>query len=147
MTASVKESEPGSPEQSSAVRWQLVGIVGVALLITAGVAAWVLNGRVVDHWLGVHTGNLNESGAYYAFWTGFGSDLAELGILGAIGTGVYQPVKKYNCHAPRCWRVGSYPAAGGQFLLCHHHHPDFAGTKPTHDLIVRMHREHAQRQA
>jgi hypothetical protein len=108
---------------------------------------WVLNAHDVNHWLGVHTGTTNESGPYYGFWSGFGSDLAEFGILGAIATGIYQLVKKYNCHEPGCWRVGKYEAAGGQFLLCYHHHPDLHGLKPTHDLIVRLHREHAAQQA
>ena len=67
--------------------------------------------------------------------------------LEAIGTGVYQVVKKYNCHEPRCWRVGTHPAAGGQFLLCYRHHPDYRGTRSTHDFIARMHREHVEREA
>src|SRR5215471_7889849 len=101
----------------------------------------------MGHWLQIHTGTVNEPGPYYGFWSGFGSDLAEFSILGAVGTAAYQVVKKYNCHAPGCWRVGTHPAAGGQFLLCYGHHPDFQGTKPTHDLITRMHREHARQQA
>jgi hypothetical protein len=101
----------------------------------------------VNHWLGVTTGTVNESGPYYGFWLGFGSDIAEFGILGAIGTAIYQLVKKYNCHEPGCWRVGTHLVAGGEFLLCYRHHPDYHGSKPTHDLIVRMHREHAARQA
>jgi hypothetical protein len=134
-------------QQSRLVRWQLLAIVGFALLLTVGIVAWVLNGRSVNHWLGVHTGTLNEPGPYYGFWSGFGSDLAEFGILGAIATGIYQLVKKYNCHEPGCWRVGTYEAAGGQFLLCYRHHPDFRGSKPSHDLIVRLHEEHAAQQA
>ena len=97
--------------------------------------------------LQVHTGTINESGPYYGFWSGFGSDLEEFGILGAIGAGIYQLVKKYNCHEPGCWRIGQHPAAGGQFLLCYRHHPDFHGKKPTHELIERLHREHLERQA
>jgi hypothetical protein len=131
----------------SAPRWLLVAIAGLSALVVAGIAGWALNPRSVNHWLGVHTGTINESGPYYGFWSGFGSDLAEFGILGAIGTGIYQLVKKYNCHEPGCWRVGTHPAAGGQFLLCYRHHPDFHGFKPSHDLIVRMHEEHAAQQA
>jgi hypothetical protein len=111
------------------------------------VLGWILNGAAVNDWLGVHTGTTNESGPYYGFFSGFGSDIAEFGILGAIATGIYQLIKKYNCHEPGCWRVGTHPAAGGQFLLCYRHHPDFQGLKPTHDLIVRMHRQHQEQQA
>jgi hypothetical protein len=122
-------------------------VSGLSLLLAATIVAWALYASTVNHWLGVHTGTINESGPYYGFWSGFGSDIAEFGILGAIGTGIYQLVKKYNCHEPGCWRVGTHPAAGGQFLLCYRHHPDYHGLKPTHDLIVRMHREHAEQQA
>jgi hypothetical protein len=122
-------------------------MVGLFVLVGVAIVAWVLRASVVDHWLAVHTGTNDTSGVYYGFWSGFGSDLAEFGILGAIGTGVYQVVKKYNCHEPGCWRVGTHPAAGGQFLLCYRHHPDFRGAKPTHDLIARMHQEHGERQA
>jgi hypothetical protein len=102
---------------------------------------------VFGHWLEVHTGTVNEPGPYYGFWSGFGSDLTEFGIIGAIATGVYQLFRKYNCHQPGCWRVGNHPAAGGQFSLCYRHHPDYQGTKPTHEMIQRLHREHLERQA
>ncbi|HTG48578.1 MAG TPA: hypothetical protein VK646_13075 [Actinomycetota bacterium] len=128
------------------MRWRLglvvVGLAAVSVLIVA----WVLRASLVNHWLAVHTGTVNEAGPYYAFWSGFGSDLAEFGIIGALATGVYQLVKKYNCHEPGCWRVGTHPAAGGQFLLCYHHHPDYAGKRPTHDMIVRLHQENVERQ-
>jgi hypothetical protein len=120
---------------------------GLSIVVAALIVLWVLYAHPVNHWLGVHTGTVNESGPYYGFWSGFGSDLAEFGILGAVGTAIYQLVKKYNCHEPGCWRVGTHPAAGGQFLLCYHHHPDFHGLKPTHDLIVRLHRQHLEQQA
>ena len=134
-------------DQNTGPRWLLISIASLSIVVVAGIAAWVLNAHAFNHWLGVHTGTINESGAYYGFWSGFGSDLAEFGILGAIGTGIYQLVKKYNCHEPGCWRIGTHAAAGGQFLLCYRHHPDYHGLKPTHDLIVRMHRQHADQQA
>jgi hypothetical protein len=136
-----------TPDQGRPPRWPFIAVAGLTLVVAAAVVAWVLNARDFNHWLGVHTGTVNESGPYYGFWSGFGSDLAEFGILGAIGTGIYQLVKKYNCHEPGCWRVGTHPAAGGQFLLCYRHHPDFHGLKPTHDLIVRLHSEHQAQQA
>ena len=108
---------------------------------------WVINSRQVGYWFQFHTGIINESGPYYGFWSGFGSDIEEFGILGAIAAGIYQLIKKYNCHEPGCWRVGQHPAAGGQFMLCYRHHPDYHGRKPTHELIDRLHREHLERQA
>ena len=123
----------------------IAGCVLIGVVATA-VVAWVLHASLVNHWLAVHTGTVNEQGPYYGFWSGFGSDLAEFSILGAIATGVYQLVKKYNCHEPGCWRVGTHPAAGGQFLLCYRHHPDFQGRRPTHELIEQLHRQHVAQQ-
>jgi hypothetical protein len=122
-------------------------VVGLICAAVAATAVWVVHARQVGYWLQLHTGTINEPGPYYGFWSGFGSDLEEFGILGGITAGIYQLVKKHNCHEPGCWRVGQYPAADGQFMLCYRHHPDYRGRKPTHELIERLHREHLERQA
>jgi hypothetical protein len=127
--------------------WRLMMLTSLLVAAAVASAAWILNAGPVDHWLGVHTGTTNETGPYYGFWSGFGSDLTEFGVLGVISTGIYQLVKRYNCHEPGCWRVGTHAAAGGQFHLCYRHHPDFEGKKPTHELIARLHQEHTERQA
>jgi hypothetical protein len=101
------------------MRWRLAAVVALPVIVTAGVVAWILHAQFVNHWLAVHTGTINEPGPYDGFWSGFGSDLTELGIIGVVSTGVYQLVRKYNCHEPGCWRVGVHPAAGGRFLLCY----------------------------
>jgi hypothetical protein len=67
-------------------RWPLIAVAALSLVAVGIIVGSVLNAHAVNHWLGVHTGTTNEPGAYYAFWSGFGSDIAELGILGAIGT-------------------------------------------------------------
>jgi hypothetical protein len=121
-----------------------VVLVTEAALVLAMV--WLLHVPHLGDWLRVHLGIVNEAGPYYAFWSGFGSDLAEISILGAIGTAVYQLVKKFNCHQPGCWRIGNHPAAGGQFMLCYRHHPDYQGRRPGAELIERLHREHNERQ-
>jgi len=109
------------------VKWRPIITAGLVCAAVAGVALWVVHGRLVGHWLAVHTGTVNEPGPYYGFWSGFGSDLTEFGIIGAIATGVYQLVRKYNCHHPGCWRVGNHLAAGGEFMLCYRHHPGYQG--------------------
>ena len=129
------------------MRWRPIGIVVAAVAVVVGLGIWIVHARLMGHWLQVHTGVVNEPGPYYGFWSGFGSDLAELSILGAIATGIYQLVKKYNCHEPGCWRVGNHPTADGRFHFCYRHHPDFQGRKPTHELIERLHYEHLERQA
>ena len=128
------------------MRWRLTAVSVLALVVAAAIVAWIVRPSPVNHWLAVHTGTVNEPGPYYGFWSGFGSDLAEFSILGAIGTGVYQLVKKYNCHEPGCWRVGTHPAAGGQFLLCYRHHPDYRGKRPTHETIERLHNQYVSQQ-
>jgi len=129
------------------MKWRPIVTAGLVCAAAAGVVLWVIHARLSGHWFEVHTGIINEPGPYYGFWSGFGSDLTEFGVIGAIATGVYQLVKKYNCHAPGCWRVGNHPAADGQFSLCYRHHPEYEGKKPTHELIQRLHREHLERQA
>jgi hypothetical protein len=133
--------------REAAMRWRLLTANSLVLVTAVAIAVWTLHRRLVDHWVAVHTGVDDVSGVYYGFWSGFGSDLAEFGIIGAIGTALYQVVRKYNCHEPGCWRVGTHPAAGGQFMLCYRHHPDFQGRRPTHDLIARLHQEDAERRA
>jgi hypothetical protein len=129
------------------VKWRPIIAAALTCAAVAAIILWVVHSRQIGSWLQVHTGTINEPGPYYGFWSGFGSDLEEFGILGAVGAGIYQLVKKYNCHEPGCWRVGQHSAAGGQFLLCYRHHPDYQGRKPTHELIDQLHREHREREA
>ena len=129
------------------MKWRPIVVAGLAVAALAGLVIWLQHLRLFGHWLQVHTGTVNEPGPYYGFRSGFGSDLEEFGILGAIGVGIYHLVKKYNCHEPGCWRIGNHATADGQFNLCYRHHPDFQGKKPTHELIERLHREHLDRQA
>jgi hypothetical protein len=128
------------------LRRHLLATVLVTEAVLAVAVVWLLHVPHLGHWLQVHLGIIDEAGPYYGFWSGFGSDLAELSILGAIGTGVYQQVRKFNCHQPGCWRIGSHPAAGSQFMLCYRHHPDYRGRRPGADVIERLHREHVEHQ-
>ena len=116
------------------------------VLVAALARWWVFHASMANHWLAVHTGTVNGRPVLRVLVrVRLRSD--QLGIIGVISTGVYQLFKKYNCHEPGCWRVGTHPAAGGQFVLCYRHHPDYQGVKPTHELIERLHREHLERQA
>lgn len=135
------------PEGLGIVRTRLISWIALIAVVTAATVTWIYHAAMVNHWLAVHTGTVNEPGPYYAFWSGFGSDVTEFGIIGAVGTGVYQLARKYNCHETRCWRIGNHSAVDGQFHLCYRHHPDFQGSRPTRDMIVSQHREHRQREA
>jgi hypothetical protein len=102
------------------LKWRPIVILGLTCAAVAAIAVWVVRRRHFGYWLQVHTGTVNVSGPYYGFWSGFGSDLEEFGILGGI-------------------------AAAGIYQLVNYHHPDFQGRKPTHELIERLHREHLGR--
>jgi len=68
--------------------------------------------RWLLHVLGVD----DASGRWYLWWSGFGSDLAYLGV----GAGL---ARKLNCHEPRCWRIGRFPVEGTPWSACGRHHP------------------------
>lgn len=64
------------------------------------------------HVLGVD----NEAGRWYAFWSGFGSDMSEVALLGALGA----LFKRHNCHERRCWRIGRHVVDGTPWCDRHH---------------------------
>ena len=78
------------------MRWRLITAAALICAASAAIALWVLHAPLFGHWLQVHTGTVNEPGPYYGFWSGFGSDLEEFGILGAIGAGIYKLVKRHT---------------------------------------------------
>lgn len=88
--------------------------------------------HIVQHWLAYMTGSENTSGAppNYNFWSGFGSDLGEVTIVGAM----LAVFKKHNCHTRWCLRIGRHeftdPSTGVIYLLCRRHHPGHSGAKP-----------------
>jgi hypothetical protein len=77
--------------------------------------------NVLWHWVEVHTGTVNEPGPYYGFWSGFGSDIGEVAIIGAIVAGY----RKWNCHVKGCLRLAhhTYAIDGVEYHLCRRHHP------------------------
>lgn len=73
----------------------------------------------VWYWVEIHTGTVNEPGPFYGFWSGFGSDIGELAIIGAV-IGMY---RKHNCHVKGCFRIAKHPVEGTSFCACKKHHP------------------------
>lgn len=75
-------------------------------------------------WLEVHTGTVNESGPYYGFWSGFGSDIGEATLI----TGLIISARHVNCVTRGCWRIALHkvkdPTTGVEYRQCHRHHPD-----------------------
>ena len=93
-------------------------IVAAVVLAAVTVATdywWV---RGFQHWLGIHTGDLNEPGPFYGFWSGFGSVVIPP-ILQGLTFGVVF-VWHQNCHTQGCWRIGRHQVGGRKW--CHRHH-------------------------
>jgi hypothetical protein len=120
-------------------------ILGAALVV--GVILIVGNFDVVRHWLAVHTGTVNESGPFYGFWSGFGSDIGEATLIGAVSVGVYTGARKVNCHTKGCWRIGHHPLEGTPYHLCKHHHPDVPVEGASIEHILAQHKKFKDNQA
>jgi hypothetical protein len=91
------------------------GLVYVGIVLVFIGLAWLLLWwpTIQPHWLAVHTGTVNEAGPYYGFFSGFGSDIGEVTILGGVIT-IY---RGHNCHTKGCWRVGVHTTPTG-YKLC-----------------------------
>ena len=70
------------------------------------------------HFFGFDAGQGN--GAHYLFWSGAGSDIAELAIIG----GLWAMVRQRNCEVHRCWRLGRHAVEGTGLRVCRKHHPE-----------------------
>jgi hypothetical protein len=68
-----------------------------------------------EHWLWHPLKGLG-----YQFWSGIGSDLGEITLLG-IAIGAY---KHINCEEPGCWRPGHRHPDHGRPVCRHHFHSD-----------------------
>ena len=83
-----------------------------------------------QHFFGFVNGGGN--GSHYLFWSGSGSDLAELTLLGAFA-GVWH---KHNCHTKGCWRIGKHVVEGTPW--CNRHHEDArSGSLPSESPLER----------
>ena len=77
------------------------------------------------HWLWQHflqeTGTDSSASRAYNFFSGFGSDIGEVAILG----GIIQIYRHANCHVKGCARLGrhEYEMDGAKYKLCRKHHP------------------------
>lgn len=87
----------------------------------------ILNG--VAHFFGLDNG----SGANYLFWSGIGSDLTEIAILGAL----VQWYRHHVCHVRRCWRPTWKLVPGTDHSVCRKHHPH---DSPTAQQVLDDHR-------
>lgn len=63
------------------------------------------------------------SGNGYQFWSGIGSDIGEVAIVGGLVTLLLAFWRHFNCHADRCWRLSWHTHADHGHPLCRVHHP------------------------
>lgn len=89
----------------------------------------------VAHFFGLD----NLSGPYYGFWSGIGSDIGEITLIGAALSIWW----KHECHVKGCHRVVRHPVAGTPHVVCRKHHPD--DDSPTHQEVLEQHRAAAGR--
>jgi len=74
------------------------------------------------NWLAHVLGLDSGSGYWYMWWSGMGSDLGELAIIGTLAA----HYKRHLCHVDhpkRCWRPAIHPVPGTPFKTCKRHHP------------------------
>ena len=75
---------------------------------------------MIGWWLRHLLGVDDLTGPWYGFWSGFGSDLSEIGGLGVVS---YIFWRKHNCHVRGCWRIGRHPLEGTLYVVCRQHYP------------------------
>jgi hypothetical protein len=123
--------------------WSTVTILIVGGSVSAG--AWYGSWQ---HWLAHQTGSLNTTGTppNYNYWSGFGSVFPwSMGILATLMIGVYHGWRHKNCHTHGCWRIGSFPVAGG-YRVCRKCHSSITGhEKMTVEKLTTLHREEQNR--
>ncbi len=98
-----------------------------------------LQRQVVIPWLAHIFGLDSGSGEWYLFWSGVGSDITELAILGGI-VSIY---RKHNCGVKHCPRIAHHdftdPVTGLVHHLCRKHHPLDDGPITATKLAERYH--------
>lgn len=74
------------------------------------------------HFLGVEPRTPSTA---YNWWSGAGSDVAELAIIGGL-VAIY---RRHECHQDGCWLPGRHtvmdPATGEHVLRCRKHHREW----------------------
>jgi hypothetical protein len=92
--------------------WSLAA--GAAIVLLSAIGYW-LRGAVP--WPYLHP----LGGTGYQFWSGIGSDIGEITLIGAL-IAIWS---KHNCHIHRCWRLSWHPSEKyGGHVVCRHHHED-----------------------
>jgi hypothetical protein len=87
---------------------------------------------MIINWL-LHTFGMDDGGgAWYLWWSGIVGDLALLGTLFVL-------LRRLNCHAAGCWRVGIHRVVGTPYVTCRKHHPVVPSGRVTAEHIAQVH--------
>jgi hypothetical protein len=116
-----------------------------AALAGLGASIWAIFYGGGDAWLAHTLGIYNEAGPFYAFWSGFGSDIGEYAVFVALVTATVGAYRRHNCNIKGCWRLQwreYIDADGVKHMWCKKHHPN----KPVHSRdFEQFLREHEAR--
>lgn len=83
-----------------------------ALVTFAVILALILFWKHLFWWFEVHTGTVNESGPYYGFLSGTGSDIGEITLIG----GLVVFYRSHECHNAPCHWPANHTTANGHRL-------------------------------
>ena len=86
-------------------------------------------------WLWFHAGLNSGNSAWYLWPSGWGAII--IPPLLTAAPIVWVLLRKHNCHADRCMRIGRFPVEGTPYVVCRHHHPD--GSVTADDIRRRHH--------
>jgi hypothetical protein len=91
-------------------------------------------------WLGHMTGVSDEAGPGYGFWSGIGSDIGQVTLIGGMLAFWHQ----HSCHDHRCLRLAVHPVEGTPYKTCRKHHPVLSTHKRITAELIRLHHKAAQ---
>lgn len=89
--------------------------------------------HAIGNWIYYFFG-FSGSGSHYGWWSGAGSDLGEVTIIG----GMYAIWKTHNSAAKHCPWIGKHPVAGTGTKTCHLH-STLAKHQELHEAHAREH--------
>lgn len=112
--------------------------------VIAIVVTWPLG---LQHWLAYETGSYNTPGVAhnYNFFSGSGSDIGQITLIGLAVSFMAAWYHKHNCHNEKCWRIGIHTLADGKYTVCRKHHNEITGhgeRKLSTEFLRLRHLEH-----
>lgn len=121
----------------------------VAVLVVVGLGTVIGNWAAVQHWIS-HVSGAQPAGTrgynpvFYNWWSGPGSDLGEVTLIGAVLGSTAMAFRKINCHAKGCPRIGKHAVEGTPYHVCAKHHPDVPDGGAS---VEHIHAHHARAKA